>query len=101
MTLETRIFSSVLPPVLLLAGLGYFVLTDRYIQKIHKRTMTIALALIPTAVLQDVLDYCLTYVTPIRTFRLINSAYGYMIYMLYCEPEDKTRMRAIAEMIEL
>ena len=80
MTLETRILSSVLPPVLLLAGLGYFVLTDRYIQKIHKRTMTVALALIPTAVLQDVLDYCLTYVTPIRTFRLINSAYGYMIY---------------------
>ena len=80
MTLETRILSSVLPPVLLLAWLGYFVLTDRYIQKIHKRTMTIALALIPTAVLQDVLDYCLTYVTPIRTFRLINSAYGYMIY---------------------
>lgn len=80
MTLETRILSSVLPPVLMLAGLGYFVLTDRYIQKIHKRTMTIALALIPTAVLQDVLDYCLTYVTPIRTFRLINSAYGYMIY---------------------
>ena len=80
MTLETRILSSVLPSVLLLAGLGYFVLTDRYIQKIHKRTMTVALALIPTAVLQDVLDYCLTYVTPIRTFRLINSAYGYMIY---------------------
>ena len=80
MTLETRILSSVLPSVLMLAGLGYFVLTDQYIQKIHKRTMTIALALIPTAVVQDVLDYCLTYVTPIRTFRLINSAYGYMIY---------------------
>ena len=80
MTLETRILSSVLPPVLLLVGLGYFVLTDRYIQKIHKRTMTIALALIPTAVVQDILDYCLTYVMPIRTFRLINSAYGYMIY---------------------
>ncbi len=80
MTLEIRILSSVLPPVLLLAGLGYFVLTDQYIQKIHKRTMTVALALIPTAVVQDILDYCLTYVTPIRTFRLINSAYGYMIY---------------------
>ena len=42
--------------------------------------MTVALALIPTAVVQDVLDYCLSYVTPIRTFRIINSAYGYMIY---------------------
>ena len=69
-----------LAPLLMLAGLTYFVAIDKYILKLHKRIMLGALVLITTLVISDLLDNYLTNFYPAPTLRMLNSAYGYIAY---------------------
>ena len=80
MELGIRIFSSVMAPLIMLLGLTYFVITDKYIQKTYKRTLLVALVIVGTLVASDILDYYLTNHYSDPTLRLINCTYGYIIY---------------------
>lgn len=80
MSFVFRAVSAVLPTVLLLAGLAYFVVTDKYILKLHKRVMLLSLILITTLIASDIMDYYLTNINPIRTLRLLNCAYSYIAF---------------------
>ncbi len=80
MELGIRIFSSVMAPLIMLLGLTYFVITDKYVQKTYKRTLLVALVIVGTLVASDILDYYLTNHYSDPTLRLINCTYGYIIY---------------------
>ena len=83
MALHTLIIRFIFPPLLLLLGLMYFLLTDKYIIIKHKKHLFSVLVLITTMIASDVMDFCLTYVlNPNPTFRLINSTYEYICFPL-------------------
>ena len=79
MTLEAKVFSSVLPMALILLGLASFVLSDRYIQKNQKRIMLITLALTALMMIADVTEYYIINVKPIQMIRLLTCTFGYII----------------------
>ena len=79
MTLEAKVFSSVLPTALILLGLASFVLSDRYIQKNQKRIMLITLALTALMMIADVTEYYIINVKPIQMIRLLTCTFGYII----------------------
>ena len=83
MALGTLIIRFIFPPLLLLLGLMYFLLTDKYIIIKHKKHLFSVLVLITTMIASDVMDFCLTYVMdPDPTLRLINSSYQYICFPL-------------------
>jgi len=80
MLLEYRALLSILPPLLILVGLAYFVATDKHIRKIHKKAMLITIVLIATMFVQDVLSYYLVKVVSAPMLRQLNCTYGYIVY---------------------
>ena len=80
MSLEIRIISSVVAPLIMLLGLTYFVATDKYILKPQKRSLLFALLIVASLIVSDILDFYLTYFYSAPTLRLINSTYEYITY---------------------
>ena len=80
MTVQFQVLGSVLPPLLMLAGLAYFVITDKYILKIHRRTMLVTIVLIATMIIHNLLDYYFVQIISAPVLRRINCAYGYIVY---------------------
>ena len=80
MSLEIRIISSVIAPLIMLLGLTYFVATDKYILKPQKRILLFALLIVASLIVSDILDFYLTCFYSAPTLRLINSTYEYIIY---------------------
>lgn len=80
MSLAITVITSILPPVIILIGLMYFVVTDKYILKRHKTIMLAALGLLTTLLLGDILDFYLANYYSFPTLRLLNSTYGYLAY---------------------
>ncbi len=90
-----RFLSSILPPLFAFLGLSYFVATDKYIKKIHKRAMSIAIVLIVLAIMQDIMDFYYVNIMFKPTLRAINSACGYIILpiiiVMFCYFVDSTK----------
>lgn len=79
MTLEAKVFSSVLPMALVLLGLMCFVLTDKYVRKYQKSVMLTTLALTAAMIITDFTDYYMINVRPIYMIRLLTCTFGYII----------------------
>lgn len=79
MTNEMKIIYSVIAPVILLSGLAFFVLSDKYIQKGKKTAISVSTVLIITLIAQDLVDYYVSFIKKNPTLRLFNSTYGYII----------------------
>ena len=96
MTLEAKVFSSVLPTALILLGLACFVLTNKFIRKPQKRVMLITLGLTAAMMIADVTDYYIINVKPIQMIRFLTCTFGYIIrpvliilfHFLSAEAED-------------
>ena len=74
-TLGTVAISAV-PFTLLLIGLGLTVLTDTYINRLHKKILLLIMVLATTLIAQNAADYLLAY-TPHTVLRTVASIYGY------------------------
>ena len=79
MTPQTAVLTSILPLAIVLVGLGYTVVTDSYISRIHKKSMILVLSLTATLIAQNVLDYYCTAVAVNVTARILVGIYGYSV----------------------
>ena len=93
--METRILALVLTPLLLqLLGLGFAVLTDRYLRPEHRRDMLLIVGLLVCLVAQNLLGFRQEPAVPVLTRRLIAIA-GYslrpviLLLFLYIVSERK------------
>lgn len=79
MTQTWSAVASAVPYLLLLLGLAATVLTDRYMNRLHKTIMLVIVALTATLIAQNVADYLLFYERPSVMLRTIVGIYGYAV----------------------
>ena len=79
MSYSTIIFTTIIPFVLLLFGLGSNILLDPYLSRVQKRLTVIILTLTFSVLVKEIADYFLTVGTPHIKIRQMIGVYGYVI----------------------
>ncbi len=79
MTFETTIVTSAAPLLLILVGLLFTVIADKYIRPRYKRIMALTIAAVATLIANDTLDYLFTFVRSDPVARMFNSMCEYIL----------------------